>query len=123
MQWNLYDDPDENNLIMFNIYIESYVADPGAKLCPVDSEDRLEMCERLRKGIEISERRLKRHIEGAKLAENEKTAKNIYGGYGPYQRDKETVEALERERKEYYRKAKDGIKRMKAELERLQKLQ
>lgn len=80
MQWNLYDDPDGKNLIMLNVYIESYIADPGAKFYPVDSEDRLEMCERLHQGIEASERRLKRYIEGAKLA---KTAKDIYGGYGP----------------------------------------
>lgn len=105
-QWNLYEDEDGKQITMRNVHIESWVADPGAKLYPGSEVDRDEMCNSLFRGIQSWE-------QLSVVDPSNKRPKSL---------DAQTIAALNAEKKERFKLLKQGVTRMKAELERLRGL-
>ena len=105
-QWNMYEDEDGRQVAMYNVQVESWVADPGDKLYPNSVAERDEMCKSLLHGIQVWERLL-----DADLTINR-----------PISIDAQTIAALDAEKKERFKLYRQGIKRLKAELEQLQGL-
>lgn len=105
-QWNLYEDENGEQITMRNVHIESWVADPGAKLYPNSKAERDEMCNSLRRGIQSWEQLLV-------VDPSNKRPKSL---------DAQTIAALDAEKKERFKLLKQGVKRMRAELERLRRL-
>lgn len=105
-QWNMYEDEDGRQIAMYNVQIESWIADPGDKLYPNSETERDEMCKCLMRGIQVWER----------LLDSDLTIKR------PKSLDEQTVAELDAEKKERFKLLKQGVKRMKAELERLRGL-
>lgn len=105
-QWNLYEDEDGKQITMQNVHIESWVANPGAKLYSNSKAERDEMCNSLRRGIQSREQLLV-------VDPSNKRPKSL---------DAQTIAALDAEKKERFKLLEQGVKRMRAELERLRGL-
>lgn len=105
-QWSLYEDENGEQITMRNVHIESWVADPGAKLYPNSESERDKMCICLRRGIQSWERL-------SVVDPSNKRPKSL---------DAQTIAVLDAEKKERLKLLKQGVKRMRAELERLRGL-
>lgn len=105
-QWNMYEDEDGRQIAMYNVQIESWIADPGDNLYPNSEAERNEMCKSPMRGIQVWER----------LLDSDLTKKR------PKSLDEQTVALLDAEKKERFKLLKQGVKRMKTEMERLRGL-